>query len=292
MRSMTGYGRGEGDNGALNIVIEVKAVNHRYSEITIKQPRQFLALEDKMKKVISSYIERGKVDVFVRTRELAEANKPVQVDKQRALAYHEAMQELTALIPGAAYKPDPYRLLTLPEVICQSDDEPDVKEIWPLVEQVLRQAMENHVAMREQEGAHIGDNLREKVAGMQKLTAQVAERSPLVLADYKEKLEARIAELLNNAAVEPERLAQEVAFFAEKSCIDEELVRLQSHYEQFYKIADQNGSIGRKLDFLIQEMNRETNTIGSKANDLETGRLVVEMKSELEKLREQVQNIE
>lgn len=292
MRSMTGYGRGEGDNGALNIVIEVKAVNHRYSEITIKQPRQFLALEDKMKKVISSYIERGKVDVFVRTRELAEANKPVQVDKQRALAYHEAMQELTALIPGAAYKPDPYRLLTLPEVICQSDDEPDVKEIWPLVEQVLRQAMENHVAMREQEGAHIGDNLREKVAGMQKLTAQVAERSPLVLADYKEKLEARIAELLNNAAVEPERLAQEVAFFAEKSCIDEELVRLQSHFEQFYKIADQNGSIGRKLDFLIQEMNRETNTIGSKANDLETGRLVVEMKSELEKLREQVQNIE
>ncbi len=292
MRSMTGYGRGEGDNGALNIVIEVKAVNHRYSEITIKQPRQFLALEDKMKKVISSYIERGKVDVFVRTKELAEANKPVQVDKQRALAYHEAMQELTALIPGAAYKPDPYRLLTLPEVICQSDDEPDVKEIWPLVEQVLRQAMENHVAMREQEGAHIGDNLREKVAGMQKLTAQVAERSPLVLADYKEKLEARIAELLNNAAVEPERLAQEVAFFAEKSCIDEELVRLQSHFEQFYKIADQNGSIGRKLDFLIQEMNRETNTIGSKANDLETGRLVVEMKSELEKLREQVQNIE
>ena len=127
---------------------------------------------------------------------------------------------------------------------------------------------------------------------MQKLTAQVAERSPLVLADYKEKLEARIAELLNNAAVEPERLAQEVAFFAEKSCIDEELVRLQSHFEQFYKIADQNGSIGRKLDFLIQEMNRETNTIGSKANDLETGRLVVEMKSELEKLREQVQNIE
>ena len=292
MRSMTGYGRGEGDNGALNIVIEVKAVNHRYSEITIKQPRQFLALEDKMKKVISSYIERGKVDVFVRTKELAEANKPVQVDKQRALAYHEAMQELTALIPGAAYKPDPYRLLTLPEVICQSDDEPDVKEIWPLVEQVLRQAMENHVAMREQEGVHIGDNLREKVAGMQKLTAQVAERSPLVLADYKEKLEARIAELLNNAAVEPERLAQEVAFFAEKSCIDEELVRLQSHFEQFYKIADQNGSIGRKLDFLIQEMNRETNTIGSKANDLETGRLVVEMKSELEKLREQVQNIE
>ncbi|MBQ5614906.1 MAG: DUF1732 domain-containing protein, partial [Peptococcaceae bacterium] len=155
-----------------------------------------------------------------------------------------------------------------------------------------RQAMDNHIAMRDQEGAHIEENLREKVAGLQDLAGRVAERSPLVLNEYKEKLEARIAELLNNTPVDAERLAQEVAYFAEKSCIDEELVRLQSHFEQFYTIADQKGSIGRKLDFLIQEMNRETNTIGSKANDLEIGRLVVEMKSELEKVREQIQNIE
>ena len=119
MRSMTGYGRGEGDNGALRIVVEVKAVNHRYSEITIKQPRQLLALEDKMKKVISGYIERGKVDVFVRTQEMTEAAKPVQVDQQRALAYHQAMAQLAALIPGAVYKPDPYRLVTLPDEICK-----------------------------------------------------------------------------------------------------------------------------------------------------------------------------
>ena len=291
MRSMTGYGRGESDNGMLKIVVEVKAVNHRYSEITIKQPRMFLALEDKMKKVIGEYIERGKVDVFVRTQELADAEKPVQIDQQRALAYHSAMQQLADAV-GAAYTADPYRLLTLPDVILKEENEPDVKALWPLMEQALRQAMEYHVAMREQEGAHIGDNLREKVAGLQQLAAQVSDRSPLILVDYKERLEARIAELLDNAAVDPERLAQEVAYFAEKSCIDEELVRLQSHFEQFYQIADQTGSIGRKLDFLIQEMNRETNTIGSKANDLETGRLVVEMKSELEKVREQVQNIE
>lgn len=291
MRSMTGYGRGEGDNGALKIVVEVKAVNHRYSEVTIKQPRLFLALEDKMKKVIGEYIERGKVDVFVRTQELADAEKPVQIDTKRALAYHETMAQLADRL-GVSYAADPYRLLTLPEVIIKEDDEPDVKALWPLMEQVLRQAMEQHVAMREQEGAHIGDNLREKVAGLQQLAAQVAERSPFILVDYKEKLEGRIAELLDNAAVDAERLAQEVAYFAEKSCIDEELVRLQSHFEQFYQIAEQKGSIGRKLDFLIQEMNRETNTIGSKANDLETGRLVVEMKSELEKVREQVQNIE
>jgi uncharacterized protein (TIGR00255 family) len=182
--------------------------------------------------------------------------------------------------------------MTLPEVIVKEESEPDMKALWPVMEAALRQAMDNHIAMRDQEGAHIEENLREKVAGLQDLAGRVAERSPLVLNEYKEKLEARIAELLNNTPVDAERLAQEVAYFAEKSCIDEELVRLQSHFEQFYTIADQKGSIGRKLDFLIQEMNRETNTIGSKANDLEIGRLVVEMKSELEKVREQIQNIE
>ena len=291
MRSMTGFGRGESDNGALKIVVEVKAVNHRYSEITVKQPRQFLALEDKMKKVVGEYIERGKVDVFVRTQELADADKPVQIDQKRALAYHEALQELADAV-GSTYHADPFRLMTLPEVIVKEDTAPDMQALWPVMEAALRQAMDNHIAMRDQEGAHIEENLREKVAGLQQLAGRVAERSPLVLNEYKEKLEARIAELLTNATVDPERLAQEVAYFAEKSCIDEELVRLQSHFEQFYTIADQKGSIGRKLDFLIQEMNRETNTIGSKANDLEIGRLVVEMKSELEKVREQIQNIE
>ena len=282
MRSMTGFGRGESDNGALKIVVEVKAVNHRYSEITVKQPRQFLALEDKMKKVVGEYIERGKVDVFVRTQELADAEKPVQIDQKRALAYHEALKGLAEEL-GTTYHVDPFRLMTLPEVIVKEESEPDMKALWPVMEAALRQAMDNHIAMRDQEGAHIEENLREKVAGLQQLAAQVADRSPVVLSEYKEKLESRIAELLANATVDPERLAQEVAYFAEKSCIDEELVRLQSHFEQFYTIADQKGSIGRKLDFLIQEMNRETNTIGSKANDLEIGRLVVEMKSELEK---------
>ena len=291
MRSMTGFGRGESDNGALKIVVEVKAVNHRYSEITVKQPRQFLALEDKMKKVVGEYIERGKVDVFVRTQELADAEKPVQIDQKRALAYHEALKGLAEEL-GTTYHVDPFRLMTLPEVIVKEESEPDMKALWPVMEAALRQAMDNHIAMRDQEGAHIEENLREKVAGLQQLATQVADRSPVVLSEYKEKLESRIAELLANATVDAERLAQEVAYFAEKSCIDEELVRLQSHFEQFYTIADQKGSIGRKLDFLIQEMNRETNTIGSKANDLEIGRLVVEMKSELEKVREQIQNIE
>lgn len=291
MRSMTGYGRGEGDNGALKVIVEVKAVNHRYGEITIKQPRQFMALEDKMKKVVGEYIERGKVDIFVRAQELTDAEKPVQIDEQRVLAYHKALQKISGIV-GGRYVADPYQLIVLPDVILKEEPETDAQVLWPLVEQVLRQAMEQHVAMREQEGTHIGENLSEKIAGLQRLTAQVAQRSPLVLVEYQEKLAARIKELLDSTTVDEERLAQEVAYFAEKSCIDEELVRLQSHFEQFYAIAAQNGSIGRKLDFLIQEMNRETNTIGSKANDLEIGRLIVEMKSELEKVREQIQNIE
>ncbi len=284
MRSMTGYGRGEGDNGTLKVIVEVKAVNHRYGEITIKQPRQFMALEDKMKKVVGEYIERGKVDIFLRVQELADAEKPVQIDEQRVLAYHKALQKISGIV-GGRYVADPYQLIVLPDVILKEEPETDVQVLWPLVEQVLRQAM-------EQEGTHIGENLLEKIAGLQRLTAQVAQRSPLVLVEYQEKLTTRIKELLDSTAVDEERLAQEVAYFAEKSCIDEELVRLQSHFEQFYAIAAQSGSIGRKLDFLIQEMNRETNTIGSKANDLEIGRLVVEMKSELEKVREQIQNIE
>ena len=168
MRSMTGFGRGESDNGALKIVVEVKAVNHRYSEITVKQPRQFLALEDKMKKVVGEYIERGKVDVFVRTQELADAEKPVQVDQKRALAYHEALKGLAEAV-GTSYHPDPFRLMTLPEVIVKEETEPDVKALWPVMEAALRQAMDNHIAMRNQEGAHIEENLREKVAGLQAL---------------------------------------------------------------------------------------------------------------------------
>ena len=291
MRSMTGYGRGEMDDGLRKIIVEVKAVNHRYSEVTIKQPRMFLAYEDRMKKIISESISRGKVDIFVRVQELATENTTIQVDIQKARAYHKAMGDLAVLL-GIEYNADPYRLLTLPEVIRKEEEEPDMDALWPVLEQALRQAMEQHVQMRMQEGTHIEENLREKIVGLQKLAVQIAERSPQILEEYQEKLKARIADLLGDGAVEEDRFAQEVAYFAEKSCIDEELVRLQSHFEQYFVIAAQDGSIGRKLDFLIQEMNRETNTIGSKANDFETGRLVVEMKSELEKVREQIQNIE
>ena len=288
---MTGYGRGERETEKWQIVIEAKAVNHRYSEVTIKQPRQLLALEDRMKKVVAEYIERGKMDVFVRMQENAEAGHAVNLNREQAAAYHQALQDMAEYL-GVVYTPDVYRLAQMPDVMAQREEETDVKELWPAIEEALREALSLHVEMREIEGKHIQEDMLQKIAVMESLAQQVTERSPQVLQEYQDKLRSRIEELLEQIPLNEERLAQEVAYFAEKSCIDEELVRLQSHFAQFRQIVQQEGSIGRKLDFLIQEMNRETNTIGSKANDLQTGRLVVEMKSELEKLREQVQNIE
>lgn len=291
MKSMTGYGRGEQENTQWQIVIEVKAVNHRYSEVMVKQPRQLLALEDKMKKLVAQYIERGKVDIFVRMQEKAGISQAVQVDQAKAEIYHLALQEMAQRLQ-VAYQPDVHRLIQLPDVIAHREEEEDAKILWPLVEEALREALEQHVQMRQMEGNHIREDMMQKLQQLEQLTQAVAERSPLVLQEYQEKLRQRIADLLAQPSTDEERLAQEIAYFAEKSCIDEELVRLQSHFAQFRQIIEQEGSIGRKLDFLIQEMNRETNTIGSKANDLTIGRLIVEMKSELEKLREQVQNIE
>lgn len=291
MKSMTGYGRGEQENTQWQIVIEVKAVNHRYSEVMVKQPRQLLALEDKMKKLVAQYIERGKVDIFVRMQEKAGISQAVQVDQAKAETYHLALQEMAQRLQ-VAYQPDVHRLIQLPDVIVHREEEEDAKVLWPLVEEALREALGQHVQMRQMEGNHIREDMMRKLQQLEQLTKAVAERSPLVLQEYQEKLRQRIADLLAQPSTDEERLAQEIAYFAEKSCIDEELVRLQSHFAQFRQIIEQEGSIGRKLDFLIQEMNRETNTIGSKANDLTIGRLIVEMKSELEKLREQVQNIE
>lgn len=288
---MTGYGRGESADGAVGLTVEIKTVNHRYSDITIKQPRMFLPLEDRMKRLIGTYLERGKVDVFVCLRPGAEAARPPRIERGRALAYDAALRDLAAEL-GVAYTPDPYRLLTLPDVIVPDAAEPDAETLWPVLEQALRRALEELSAMREREGAHIGADLAQKMEEVAALAEQVRLRSPLVLKDYRERLQARVAEFLAQTPLDPERMAQELAYMAEKCCIDEELVRLASHIGQFRSILAQAGSIGRRLDFLLQEMNREVNTIGSKANDLEISRLVVELKSALEKVREQVQNIE
>lgn len=291
MKSMTGYGRGEGSGESLKIVAEIKAVNHRYSEILIKQPRQYMVLEDNIKKLIGAQIKRGRIEVFIRTQMLAGSKQAVTIDRNQALTYHQGLKDVAEAL-NEPYKLDIYRLASLPGVIVEEEQEEDLKEIWPIMEQALTEAMAQHMAMREAEGERIRLDMLSKLAGMQTLVQEIGKRSPEVLTEYKEKLRNRVMELSEGIDVSEERLAQEVAYFTEKGCIDEELVRLASHFVQFEQIVNQQGDVGRKLDFLIQEMNRETNTIGSKANDLVTAQLVVDMKSELEKVREQVQNIE
>lgn len=291
MKSMTGYGRGESESNELRMTVEIKTVNNRYCEIIVKQPRQYMALEDKIKKYISTHIERGRVEVFINTKEKLENSSEVKINFAQALEYNEALKKLATEV-GIDYTPDVYRLLNLPDVLHHEDDEADLDEIWFLLEQALNQALMQHLQMRQNEGNLILNDMLQKLANLEGLAEQVGERAPLVAENYRQKLESRLSDVLGANELDQERLAQEVAIFGEKCCIDEELVRLQSHFGQFKTIVADNGSIGRKLDFLIQEMNRETNTIGSKANDLEITSLVVEMKSELEKLREQVQNIE
>ena len=291
MNSMTGYGRGECTEGNLKIVAEMKAVNHRYSEIIIKQPRQYLALEEQIKKLIATQIKRGRIEVFIKAQTAGGTQTNVQLDMDKAVQYHRDLSQLAGRL-GDTYQLVIYRLVTLPGVLVEAEEEEDLKDVWPVLKHALEEAIAQHMTMRQTEGERIRLDMLDKLQGLKKIVADISSHSGEVLEAYRLKLRTRIAELAEGVEIDEERLAQEVAYFAEKSCIDEELVRLSSHFAQFEEIVNAQGDVGRKLDFLVQEMNRETNTIGSKANDLTIARLVVEMKSELEKIREQVQNIE
>ena len=288
--SMTGYGSGEYDNGQLKIMVEAKAVNNRYSEYVIKQPRNYMALEDKIKKYVGMFIERGHVEIYIRVQYM-ESESQLHIDQEQATVYHDELRTLCRLL-GEEYVFDGYRLLSLPQVVIEEKAEEDLQAVWLVMEKALEKAMKQHMAMRKQEGAAIEADLQEKLTSLHNLHHDIETRAPQVIIQYQQRLHERMNELLNGVEIEQERLWQEIAIMAEKSCIDEELVRLNSHLGQFAQTMAEQGAVGRKLDFLIQEMNRETNTIGSKANDLQIGQLVVAMKSQLEKIREQIQNIE
>ena len=231
------------------------------------------------------------MEVFINTKEKAEKTGEIKINFAQALAYDKALAQLSKEV-GTEYQPDVYRLFNLPDVICHEDSEEDLDAIWLMLEEALKEALTQHLQMRQKEGDLICADMLQKLQNLENFAAEVEKRAPMVAENYREKLTSRLNEVLGAAELDQERLAQEVAIFGEKCCIDEELVRLKSHFTQFREIIAAKGPVGRKLDFLIQEMNRETNTIGSKANDLAITSAVVEMKSELEKLREQVQNIE
>ena len=292
IRSMTGYGRAKREIGGRNILVEIKSVNNRYLDCSIKVPKIFGFLEDKIKSYLSSKgISRGKLEVYVSVDILEEVGISVELDTAYATSYIAALRRLSEEF-GLANDITTMAVAANRDIFSVKKADEDMEREWNNVLPVLEEATAAFIAAREREGANMKADIEAKKLRVMELAAKIA---PLSAADVKNqyaKIEARIKQLIGDVAVDEARLITECAIFADKIAIDEELVRLASHFEAFDGILASNEPVGRKLDFLLQEINRETNTIGSKANNARIARLVVEMKGELEKIREQVQNIE
>ena len=293
LKSMTGFGRGEYIDSNHRFTVEIKAVNHRYTEIGIRAPKNLGALEDKIRRSIAQSLSRGRVDIYIAMEEFGEQRRMVRVDKELAMAYHNAMRELARLLNSSTVDFTPL-IARFPDVLKVEEEEQDVLKLWPKLSEAMDAAIGNLLAMRLAEGANIQADLTMRIAKIETYVQQIEERMPEVLEEYRAKLLARMRDALTAIGVEPDEtgLLQEVACFADRTNIAEELVRLKSHLAQFRSTLDVGEAVGRKLDFIVQEINRETNTIASKANDFTIANIVVEIKSEIEKVREQIQNIE
>ena len=290
-RSMTGYGKGEFEQNGRRFTVEMKSVNHRYNDITIKAPRFLNPLEDRIRKRLSQSIFRGKTDVYINYETTAQEDVKVVVNEALALAYVEKLRLLEAKFGLTSH--DTLDLVAkFPDVITQEKVEEEADETWQLLLPALEEALTAFLAMRSAEGEALKEDILRKAQTIETLTQTVEERSPLVVEEYRQKLTDRLKELLDQTPVDEGRIAQEITIFADKACVDEETTRLKSHLVQLSDIFRQEGTIGRKLDFLVQEMNREANTIGSKSSDLVITNAAIGLKTEIEKIREQVQNIE
>ncbi len=291
IRSMTGYGRCEAEERERKITVEMKSVNHRYLDVNIKMPKKLNCFEAAIRNELKKYIQRGKVDLFITYEDYTEAN--VCVKYNRALAA-EYMEYLNQMAEDFSLEND-VRVSALsryPEIFTMEEQNLDEEKIWSLLEKAVQGAAAGFVDTRITEGAHLQEDLQEKLSGMLAHVAFIAQRSPQIVAEYRQKLEDKVKELLGDAKVDENRLLMEVTVFADRVCVDEEVVRLRSHIETTRDTLLQGGSVGRKLDFIAQEMNREANTILSKITDLEISNRAIELKTEIEKVREQIQNIE
>ena len=291
MYSMTGYGRGTASLDGRELTIELKSVNNRFLDIGMKLPRQLSFLEDTLRKLLNDSLSRGHVYVFVNYRNLRSDAKTVRVDEALLQAYlSSARQSAKAL--GLTDDLTLSRALTLPDVTTILPADEDQQALIELGKAVMTEAIENLKAMRQKEGDRLKMDLSSRMDTMTDYAAAIEQRAPAVAEEYRTKLTARIEELLGETEVDRARLATEVAIFADRAAIDEEIVRLNTHLVHFRELLDADEPVGRKMDFLVQEMNRECNTIGSKANDAELTSIVLLSKAEIEKLREQIQNIE
>ena len=290
--SMTGFGRGEYKDDKYSFLIECKTINHKYADINIRLPRKISFLEDKARNLIKDYVKRGRVDLYIKLDVLGDEDVNLKFDEALASQYVDILKQIRDkfdLVDDISVM----NIAKFPDVVKSEEKEEDEDVLWSMLKKALEEALCKLKEMRSEEGEKLAQDVVKRCDLLKNYIEEIEKYSYNVVIDYKEKLNNRIGELLENPSlVDENRLAQEVAMYADKSSITEEIVRFESHIQQLKKTIVKNESIGRKIDFLIQEMNRETNTIGSKSSDLNITNLVVEVKSELEKIREQIQNIE
>jgi len=291
LRSMTGFGRSKYENESREYIVEIKSVNNRYSDISIKLPRSITFVEEAVKKLISNSINRGKVEVFITFNNNSDKGKNISLNKELAKIYINEMKKL-AEEANVNSNIEIIDVVKMPDVLNISTCEEDEKTIENEVLTCAKQALENFIHMREIEGEKIKEDLKERISLIQEKIVQINSISAGLVSEYIVKLEKRINELLKPNVVDETRLAQEVVIYSDKCSVEEEITRLKSHISQFLNLLESDVASGKKIDFLIQEMNRETNTIGSKANNLTITNYVVDIKTEIENVREQIQNIE
>lgn len=291
IKSMTGFGRCEIAGPNRTFTVEIKSVNHRYLDVNIKMPKKFNYFESSVRTALKNYISRGKADVFITYEDFGENTSNVRYQKELAGEYLKYLRQMAEDF-GLE---DDIRVSTLsryPDVFKMEEQTENEEELWKELKKAIDGAGEMFMQTRAVEGEHLKEDLLEKLDNMLKLVDFIEERSPQIIAEYKSRLTERVKELLEGKNMDDSRILMEVTIFADKVCVDEELVRLRSHIETTRNTLEEGGSIGRKLDFLAQEMNREANTILSKSNDLEISNCGIELKTEIEKVREQIQNIE
>ncbi len=291
IKSMTGFGRCEIADGERKFTVELKGVNHRYLDVNIRMPKKLNFFETAIRNLLKQYAQRGKVDIFITYEDLSEGQVSLKYNSSLAeeyLTYFKQIQESF----GLDYDIRVSTLSRCPEVLTMEEQVVDEEELWNALEKALKGAFEQFRETRIVEGENLKKDIIDKLDELLELVAHIEKRSPEIIAEYRAKLEARVKELLEDAQIEEGRLATEVVLFADKICTDEETVRLKSHIEHMRDTLQMNEGIGRKLDFIAQEMNREANTILSKANDLEVSNYAIDLKTNIEKIREQIQNIE
>ncbi|MDY4964957.1 MAG: YicC/YloC family endoribonuclease [Dysosmobacter sp.] len=288
---MTGYGRARATRNLRDITVEVRSVNNRYLDCTVKMPRMYAFAEDAVKARVQKAVSRGKVDVFISVDASAADVAKVNVNTALAAQYAEALKALAAVC-GGEERVTPEQLARFPDVLTVTKADEDLETVSADLCAVLDEALASYNAMRAVEGEKLAEDIGGRLSAIEGMTAQVEERSPETVREYREKLTAKMREVLQSTTIDEQRILQEAAIYADKIAVDEETVRLRSHVSQLRGMLASDQPMGRKMDFLIQELNRESNTIGSKCSNLDIARIVVDLKGEVEKIREQVQNIE